>query len=75
MDNKDESLYVNDSENEGKYYLDLRGAIFKRLVQLGIKPENIGVLDDCTMCSPNKYWSHRYTNGERGSQANIIMLK
>ena len=68
-------LYETDKDNEGKYYLDLRGAIVRRFVQLGIKAENIEVSKECTMCLPEKYWSHRYTNGERGSQANIIVLK
>lgn len=72
---KDDSLYVSDPDNEGKYFLDLRAAIYKRLLQLGVRPENIEISEECTMCLPDKYWSHRYTNGERGSQANIIMLQ
>ena len=61
----------------GKYYIDLRMANARRLVQLGISRDHIDVSDECTMCSHDKYWSHRYTrrNGlQRGSQASGIML-
>ncbi len=68
-------LYVADSMNDGKYYLNLRGVVKKRFMMLGVPGENIEISPECTMCQPDDYWSHRYTNGERGSQANIIMLK
>ncbi len=57
-----------------KYMVDLRGAVKRRLCRLGLREENIDILSDCTMCQPQRYWSHRYTQGLRGSQANIIML-
>lgn len=59
---------------EGKYMVDLPGVVLRRLEQLGLRRENIEWLGECTMCRPERYWSHRYTNGVRGSQANIIML-
>ena len=34
----------------------------------------IAVSDECTFCLHDKYWSHRYTKGQRGSQAAGIML-
>lgn len=64
----------SDSKNEGKYMLDLKGVIRVRLLQLGLKDENIEILNECTMCNQTKYWSHRGTKGVRGSQANIIMI-
>ena len=65
---------VKPSRNEGKYMLDLQGFIKLRLLQLGLREENIEILDECTMCKQGKYWSHRGTAGIRGSQANIIMI-
>lgn len=65
---------VRAGEQEGKFYVDLREAIARRLVQLGLKREHILVSEECTMCSHDKYWSHRFTKGERGSQAALIML-
>ena len=64
----------SDSANEGKYMLNLPGVVKCRLMQLGLKDENIEIIDECTMCHPERYWSHRYTKGERGSQANVVMI-
>jgi len=69
-----EGLYRTDESEEGKFFLDLRGCNARRLVQLGLKEENIAVSDECTRCSHEKYWSHRYTRGERGSQGALIVL-
>ena len=60
---------------DGKTLVDLRGANRRRLVQLGLRPEHIDVSDECTFCSHDKYWSHRYTRGRRGSQAAAIVLR
>lgn len=58
-----------------KYMLDLRGVVKKRFLQLGVLPEHIEMVGGCTMCEHEKYWSHRYTKGERGSLASTIMKK
>ena len=58
----------------GKTHVDLRGANARRLEQLGLKRENIDVSAECTMCLPEKYWSHRATDGVRGSMAATIIL-
>ena len=60
---------------DGKTMVDLRAANARRLVQLGLRAENIDISEECTMCSHDKYWSHRYTKGDRGSQAAVIVLK
>ena len=57
-----------------KFYADLHGACRARLIQLGVCSGNIAVSDECTVCSHEKYWSHRHTKGQRGSQGAIIML-
>ena len=54
--------------------LDLRGVVRERFLQLGVLSENIETVGECTMCNPNKYFSHRYTKGERGSLACVIEL-
>ena len=56
-----------------KYYVDN-----KFCNALWLQRAGVGMLDispDCTRCQPDRYWSHRATNGERGSLAGIIMLK
>lgn len=58
----------------GKYMTDLKGAVRRRLIQLGVPDENVSVSEECTICSSDKYWSHRATGGARGTQASIIVL-
>ena len=67
-------LYDPEPGKEGKFFLDLKAANARRLTQLGLLPEHIAVSDECTVCSHDKYWSHRYTNGRRGSQGALIVL-
>lgn len=69
-----ETAGLFDRRADGKTMVDLRAANARRLVQLGLAPENIDISEECTMCSHDKYWSHRYTKGNRGSQAAVIVL-
>lgn len=67
-----------DRRADGKTMVDLRAANAHRLMQLGLREENIDVSEECTMCSHEKYWSHRYTQrmGQgRGSLCAMIMLE
>ena len=57
-----------------KTMVDLRLANARRLLQLGVPEGNIDLSGECTYCLHDKYWSHRYTKGQRGSQAAGIML-
>lgn len=68
---KNPAFYGNRPEE--KFHLDLRGVIVERFCQLGVPKENIELVGGCTMCNHERYWSHRYTKGERGSQAAVIM--
>lgn len=56
-----------------KFMLDLRGVVTTRLLQTGLKYENIEKVGACTMCHPDRYFSHRYTKGQRGSMFAVIM--
>ena len=62
-------------KDNGKYLVDLRGANKRRLLQLGLAEAHIDLSEECTFCSHGKYWSHRYTKGNRGSQAACIVLE
>ena len=68
----DEGLFRRRAD--GKTLVDLRAANLRRLVQLGVPGENIDISAECTYCLHDKYWSHRYTRGRRGSQAAGIVL-
>ena len=60
---------------DGKTLVDLRKANARRLRQLGLREEQIDISEECTVCCHDKYWSHRYTKGNRGSQAACIVLE
>lgn len=71
---EDALSFVSKKEMPGKYLMDLKGIVKLRLLQLGVQDKNAEILPACTMCEPERFWSHRYTGGKRGSQVNIIML-
>ena len=56
-----------------KFYVNLKEMNALALRRAGVK--HIEISTDCTMCLPEKYWSHRYTRGIRGSQGAIIVCK
>ena len=66
--------HINSLSN-GKFKVDLKGINRSLLIAAGIPEENIYVSPECTVCSCDRYWSHRATKGVRGSQASVIMLK
>lgn len=61
-------------KGEGKFLVDLKGLNALWLTRSGVPEAQIDISPDCTLCKPDKYWSHRYTKGERGSQASLISL-
>ncbi len=67
--------FVKPGKVSGKFMVDLKGINRALLIRAGVPAENISVSDECTMCLHDKYWSHRFTGGERGSQASIIAAK
>ena len=68
----DAEAYIVPTEN-GHAKIDIKGINSALLRRAGVS--EIYVSPDCTMCLPDKYWSHRITNGRRGAQACIIALK
>jgi YfiH family protein len=56
-----------------KYYVNLKDLNALALRQAGV--ENIEISDLCTVCEPDRFWSHRVTKGHRGSQGAIIVCK
>ena len=60
------------TRSDKKYMIDLKEANRLLLVRAGLR--DIEVSDECTSCKNDKYWSHRKTNGLRGSQAAIIVI-
>jgi len=56
-----------------KYKVDLKETNRILLTNAGVA--DIAVSDECTSCLDNKYWPHRKTQGNRGSQAAIISVQ
>ena len=61
-------------KSNGKFVVDLKKANAIRLMSLGVANEHLDISEECTMCSHDKYWSHRYTRGKRGVQCAVIVL-
>ena len=56
-----------------KYYIDLKGLNALALERAGVK--HIEISTECTMCEHDRFWSHRYTRGVRGSQGAVIVCR
>ena len=56
-----------------KYFVDNKGLNKLWLTRAGVT--KIDVSPACTMCQPERFWSHRVTKGYRGSQTGIIELQ
>ena len=56
-----------------KYYVNLKAINAQFLKNAGVT--HIEISDSCTMCQCNRFWSHRVTKGNRGSQGAIIVCK
>ena len=56
-----------------KYHLDLKAINALVLRRAGVR--HIDISENCTMCEHDRFWSHRYTKGERGSQGAVIVCK
>ena len=56
-----------------KYYVNLKAINAQFLRNSGVT--HIEISTECTMCSCHRFWSHRVTRGNRGSQGAIIVCK
>ena len=56
-----------------KYYVNLKEINALILRRAGVR--HIEISDSCTMCQPQRFWSHRVTRGARGSQGAVIVCK
>jgi len=56
-----------------KYYPDLKAINALALRRAGLR--HIEVSDACTWCESERFWSHRVTKGDRGSQGAVITCK
>jgi len=55
-----------------KFCLDLASANKHQALTMGITEGNVWMSDDCTFCSPEKFFSYRFCKGTAGRQAGFI---
>lgn len=58
---------------DDKYYVNLKEMNALSLRRAGVG--HIEISDACTACEPHRFWSHRVTKGQRGSQGAVIVCK
>ena len=56
-----------------KYFPDLKAINALALRRVGVR--HIEISDACTWCESDRFWSHRVTKGDRGSQGAVITCK
>ena len=56
-----------------KFFPDLKKVNALALRRAGVT--QIEISDACTYCQPDRFWSHRVTKGERGSQGALIVCR
>lgn len=67
--------FVVENITNGKYNINLWECNKQSLIQCGIDPENIYVSDMCTCCHEDIFFSHRKTQGKRGTLAALMCLR
>lgn len=73
LDDLDNSKFVFPQKNN-KYMIDLLETNRQILVSSGVCPDNITVSDLCTRCNNDLLWSHRATNGNRGTMSAFLVI-
>lgn len=58
---------------DGKFHPDLKAINALALRRRGV--EHIEISDSCTWCESDRFWSHRVTKGDRGSQGAVITCR
>ena len=56
-----------------KYYVNLKEINALSLRTVGVR--HIEISKDCTACQSHRFWSHRVTQGRRGSQGAVILCR
>lgn len=72
--NLDSDKFVT-KKPDGKFMVDLLECNRQILVSSGVKSENITISDLCTKCNSDLLWSHRATNGKRGTMSAFMTIK
>lgn len=71
LEDLDNSKFIFPKENN-KYMIDLLETNRQILIKAGVRENNITVSDLCTRCNSDLLWSHRATNGQRGTMCAMM---
>jgi len=71
----DDNNYIISPNNKGRYQCDLWAANKAVLKEAGIKEDNIHTSGVCTSCHDELLFSHRKSQGKRGSLAAFLTIK
>ncbi|MDO5124610.1 MAG: peptidoglycan editing factor PgeF [Eubacteriales bacterium] len=66
---------INKADKPDKFMIDLSLANSLLLQRAGVNSENIIISDLCTKCNSDLLWSHRATQGKRGTMSAFMCLK
>lgn len=67
--------FITPKENiPDKFLCDLPGINKHILLSRGLSEENVEIIDYCTYDHPELFYSHRYSNGKRGTMLSAISL-
>ena len=67
--------FVFPKSEEGKYAIDLKKANQILCLASGVLEKHIEIIDDCTLCNSDLYFSHRRTGYPRGSMSAFVQIK
>ncbi len=70
-----DSKVINPTDKPDKFMIDLALANSLLLQRAGVNSDNIVISDLCTKCNSDLLWSHRATNGKRGTMSAFMCLK
>ncbi len=60
-------------QQDSKFYVNLKAINALSLCRAGVT--SVEISPSCTVCQPDRFWSHRATQGQRGSQGAIIVCQ
>lgn len=72
LDRFDDSEIIS---KNNKFFLDLDTAVVNRLIKLGINSSKIDIIELCTYCNPDRFFSYRRDGKTTGSMLSFIGLK
>ncbi len=64
--------FVRPTDREGVWSADIKAMNVEFLKFAGVRADDIDISEDCTCCLPERYFSHRYSGGKRGTMLSVI---